>query len=228
MSLRSLETLVSAASVLAMSVSVHAAISYQYTAGGSSYTVSPGQSITVPLYLHEILTGGDTSLIGANGGLYAGGFAVIRSGTVPSSPAALTAIAGDLTTFSGGFFAPDTMSMTSSFMRGAIAAGSTYPSPDANGLISLGTVTIQGGTIAGQTSSFMVQPYGISNATVTNLPLPFGYDLDSTNNGTTAGPPTYAGATAMVYTVTTVPEPVSLAVLGLVPLLGLRRRACVI
>ena len=81
-----------------------ASVIYSYVAGSPTYTAPAGNTITVPIYLQETITGSSSSLINADGGLFGAGFSVNRAS---GSTASLTAIADAVSTnFVGGFSTP--------------------------------------------------------------------------------------------------------------------------
>ena len=219
-----------------------ASIIYSYVTSTPTYTVAPGGSVTVPIYLQEMLSGGSSSLISADGGLFSGGFSVTRAGTLPASPATLTTIAGSVSAngsnFAGGSFTQDPNNQSTTFVAGDNLASFTAtsgPIPNGSALIELGTVTIQAG--AAGTTDFTLANYtypsqgGGYTTTFGNGPgaATLGFDLDVSHTGANA----YTGATAAPETfavsVQSVPEPgVPAALFGLGGVGLLFRRARVV
>src|SRR5262245_42391418 len=75
-----------------MAAPAQAAITYQYVAGQTVYTGSPGQALSVPIFLRETVTSPSSSLIVSETGIFGAGFSAVQSGTpVSFSLAANTA-----------------------------------------------------------------------------------------------------------------------------------------
>jgi hypothetical protein len=207
-----------------MAAPAKAAIVYQYVTPLTSYTTASNVSLAVNIYLDEILSGGSTSLITSDGGLYGAGFSVTQTNNT-SSPA-LTALTGSTTTgapFANGSYKTGITATNELAGSENVANGTTSgPTPTA-GLILLGTVTITP-TSAG-TYSFSLANYsapaktGGYTQTFGNGPggsTSLGYfDLDPNNTGTYA----YAGAASdpetFTVTVPGVPEPMALGLISL-------------
>jgi hypothetical protein len=199
-----------------------AAVSFQYVAGQSSYTVTEGGVVVVPLYLQETLDAGSTSLITEGNGLAGAGFALsLQDGTA----AGIGGLSGSVSNFPGGFYLDPGTTGSATFERGEDFPALTNISgpgaePDSNGLILLGFTSIQASATSVGTTKFSVGAYspgqGGSTETFTTLTGLGYYDLDLTNNGTPAGPPVYEAAGSMSFQiVTVVPEPTSTALLAL-------------
>jgi hypothetical protein len=221
---------VALASALAV-VSAHPAcanINYSYVPGQKTYTAGPGGTVNVPIYLDESLTGNSPSLLAADGGLASAGFQVSRATTGPGNPAALGSV-----TAAPGFGGPSayfTETASEVAFTESVSLQSTTgvaPTSVSAGLnqIYLGTLTIQAGSLAGETTDFTLGPIVAHHGnTLTNDNF---YDLDQTDNGGTPGSasgqvPAYNGATSTAFTVTTsTPEPSSLPLLALGGLAGL-------
>lgn len=186
-----------AAMLLASSAS---AATLAFTASPAASTVAPGGTATINLFLLE---SGANPVIAAEGGLFSVGFAVRRiSGT-----GTITAFTPDTATFNVG---PATSTgATQSTFYGEITTLVPYdstvgPKPDAQGLIPLGSVTIQG--LTGDTL-FEIGDISAANQTTTVLGLG---SLD-------------AGIAAGTFSVV-VPEPATAVLLGAASLMLRRRR----
>jgi hypothetical protein len=213
-------------------------IVYQYVTDQSNYTVSAGATFTVNLYLKEFLSSGDTSFITAESGMLGAGVGIQRSG---SGPTIITAIkVNDSTIGSGGGFGSNTFPFDQTNVNSngrdaalieSIAAGTPQgPTPDAQGMILLGTATLKAGA-AGTTTTFTItsfanssntlaQNFGEGNTVTVGLYSASGkpFDLDSTDNKFNGGGATYMGANDTInrftVTVPVVPEPGSLILGG--------------
>jgi hypothetical protein len=217
-------------------------ITYQYVTDQTNYNAVAGASVTVQLFLRETLTGGSTSLINEEGGMFAGSVGLQQTGTVPANPTIISSISTNTNPIGvGGGFGPDGIGLNQTNLSsdGSNAAliqtvdifsflSGQGPTPDANGKILLGTMTLTAGA-AGTTTTFSVTSLVNSSSSnplsgppdggegntisITNL-----WDLDSDNNGTQNGPPVYFGANDISNTFTVVvavPEPSSLLLGGL-------------
>jgi hypothetical protein len=208
--------------------SASADITYQYVTDASDYQVIAGQSVVVPLYLQETVTGADTSLLAAEDGLFGAGLTVSRV-TEPSSPAFFDALdlnpsfdfGTPVNSTSPGTFTP---ADNSASLNEAVAEPDGVQAVDLGGGISrvfLGSVTIQAGNVLQQATAFSVGPNGDTGGntlTFTNF-----YDLDITS-----GSPAFTGALAspaFTFTVTAVPEPASLSLLSVAAVAMLGRPA---
>lgn len=214
-----------------------AAIMYSYVTDQTSYSTTPGGSVTAIVYLEE--SGAVSSLIALDGGLFGAGFSVTRASTgLPANPSAINTIAGSVTSngsnFSGGSFTIAN-GASASFSRGLDAgnvSASSGPTPT-SGLIEIGSITVTGGTSAGTTNFTLgnynypaltggyTQTFGTAAGSGKNV----GYDLDKTNTGTNpyTGAGGSAGAETFSVTVNT-PEPgsIAMAAIGLSVMLTLR------
>ncbi len=223
-----------AAVALVVAASAKAAITYEYTtyAGNSpvtEYSFTPGMPLTIPIYLHEQLTGGSTSLITADGGLVGAAFSVTQtsntgSGTLTSVAASVT---GNGSNFAGGF--SNMSGKDSSTFQGLAEVVSVFaasgPVPDANGDIEIGSITITTNT----PNTYVLANYNYPSTKSDDLTGTFGngpgasiggFDLDPNNSGTYA----YTGAIANPETIILVPEPGTVGLLGISSLALLARR----
>ena len=185
--------------------------SYSYVTGQTAYNVTPGQLVTVPVYLKE--TG--TSLIASDGGLFGAGFSISEP-VVTLNGSTLTGIGGNATTFPGGL-SGNSPSNNATFLAedsGTNINATSGPVPDSNGLIAIGTVSFTGGA-AGSVTDFTLANYSAPKTTGGNtLTFDSSYDLDLTSTS-----PAYVGAasnpTTLVVTVAggiPTPEPTGCAI----------------
>jgi hypothetical protein len=192
-------------------------ISYVYVTDQSNYNVAAGASVTVNVFLQEILTGTSTSLIAQDGGMLSAAAAVaLKSGTSATiTTASANAATGNPT---GSTNNPSSVWGTTSFAFavahtatnanfGVNSNGSlgtaTNINPDASGKILIGNLVITASSTAtGVTTYNLVQNTGGFGNTITagasaaSQAAQSAYDLDSTNNASTGAPTgTYFGTT---------------------------------
>jgi hypothetical protein len=232
--------LMSAAAAAAMAVagSAKAAISYEYTTytgstAQTSYSTQAGTPITIPIYLFEALTNSSSSLITADGGLFGAGFSVTQTNNTGTGT--VSSIAGSITTngsnFPGGAAEPKSTntSLTAALEDLPSTSATSGPNPNGSGDVQLGSITLS--TTAPGTYTYKLANYkapsnvGGFTETFGNGPgAPNGFDLDVTNTGADPYTGTLANQETFSVTVTPVPEPTSVALLGLSSL-GLLARA---
>src|SRR5689334_8587780 len=76
---------------------LRAAVRYQYITDQPNYTASgPGATVTVSLYLQEVLTGGSTSLIVANHGMGGAGVVDQRVSFTGATPTTIASISANM------------------------------------------------------------------------------------------------------------------------------------
>jgi len=177
--------------------SSQAAVSYAWTTDSSTYTIAPGGSQTVHLYLQE--TGATSSEgIAAEDGLLGVGFSIAADG-----PGTIVSFAPNTATFSDGI--SQTLTSTSAAFSGEIPFDATVgPNPDSDGRIDLGTISVTA-TGPGDTT-FTISDFGPGAQT-------------GTLDGTGALDDTIANGTFTVA----VPEPASMTVIAGTAAIGLRR-----
>ena len=221
---------------LALAVSApataRASITYQYVSDQTSYNVNVGSTITVNLYIQETLTGGSTSLIVQDGGMFAAAIGVNRStGTAAANITAIKENTGAPWTSGSFAFGAD------NFTAGTAQLGVQSPgflgtasniNPDSTGKILIGTMTLTIAANATGTTTFNLAQYNTGGGnTVTagasNPTSGSAFDLDFTNNNSPATggqpPATYSGANdnpfSFTVVVAAVPEPSSMMLCGL-------------
>lgn len=194
--------------------SARADVAYRYVAGTTGYTGNAGQSIVVPLFLEETVTSPSTSLLTGENGLLGTGVRATRSGSVPSSPALLTAIASDAI-FTGIGTAPQ-VTTTAAQISDTIASSATSgPTGSVVGTgvrrVPLGTVTLTLGSTLNQVTTFTLSPFVNVDTTTGGNTVTYAnfYDLDATSAS-----PAFTGATTSTFTATVVPEPASVGLVG--------------
>lgn len=226
---------------LYLASSAMADISYSYVTDASNYNVQAGGTVTAIVYLQEALTGGSTSLINLDGGLYN---AAVNLGTASGSStySSVTGSAINTTDFSnnlGNSAPPPSGSLghlldqayTPTSPTGAFASGPSMTvvnGSTTNLLYQLGTFTFTAGSTAG-VDTYQLNPYSTNGGFTTTYGAGpsggIGYDLDFTNGvgGTGALNQVYTGTfdnsptsfTVTVQAATGVPEPGSLVLCGL-------------
>lgn len=188
---------------------------FGYVTNQSIYVAPLNQDVTVNIYFSESPFGtGD--LIENENDLFGAGFTV-SSMKAAAGGATITAITGPT---SGFVFAKDSNNSNSRMAGEGIVppANSSGPLPDANGLIALGSVTVQVGAVP---TSFEVGPYALGGGTRT---FDHFYNLDQAGS-----PPStswsWGSASTSTFTVST-PEPATLILLfgGLFTILFITRR----
>jgi hypothetical protein len=214
-------------------------ISYSYVSGtigssGSStqttsYSVTLGSAVTIPIYFQETLTNGSTSLVNNEDGLISAGFSVTQ---VTSGTGTLTGIAGDTTTFpdpSSSYTSPSDTSQFLAYYQEASAAmqhAGVGPETNGAGQIEIGSITVTPASLGAVTYTLSNYSYPNPNGEYT---VSFGsaYYLDPNN---TTFSPFFTGASSnpetFTVTATPVPEPAGLGALGIGTIaLALRRRS---
>jgi hypothetical protein len=218
--------------------SARASIIYQYVTDQTNYVVQANQTLTVNLYLQETVTGGSSSLLASEGGLFGAGLYVGESGFTPSQSRAttITGILPNNLSEPNGFtglgssgFTPSTAFLSESV--NPAFTGLSGPSGTTTG----GSVKISGGTTitrvylgqltlqVGGPGDTTFQLLSLFNAPSSIGPL-HGHDgntLTFTNfvdldpkigrNPSFTGADSFVGSSASTFDVTVVPEPTSLA-----------------
>ena len=210
-----------------------ASVAFMYVTDTPNPTVTPGQPVTMKVYLRQILTGGSTSVLAPNleDGLSGVGVKVTEtSGNATITGGALNTtdfvgLTKPLTITGNGTAANFEETIDANAHHGnqpGNTGGGVSPNTPANDFY-LGNFVIQPGT---QNSTFKLTQYDTSgNNTVTYTNI---LDLDAGNTDPSAGP-VFTGTNAApgIFSVpgTAVPEPASMAVLGVLGLgLVARRR----
>ena len=190
---------------------------YSFVTDQAAYDVAADGTVSVDVYLQETLTGGSSSELVAQNGLFSFDVAVDVM-SAPIDPAAVTASAVNAD-FNGevnnvppmivianrdfGFSEPDGVQPT-------MIDATTYR-------VLLATFTIEGGSLLGETTSFSVADY--------ENPLTQGADENTLYwDNIAATNPLDAVIGAGSFDVTVVPEPASMSLLALGGLMGIRRR----
>jgi len=202
--------------LLVFSPVVNASVAYTYDSEYSQYSVAASTSVTVNLYLQEYLAANSTSVINANGGLLGAGVSVLRQSPLPTSPAALTNFSFDLADFNSQYNSVDQSLSASGVQFSEVISNPYQPGVFldntgdgvANGYsnrIFIGSVAVQAGSVANQTTQFVVwldDAAGVGGYTLTQAG---SYDLDISRPQ-----PSYTGAQsegATTFSVLTVPAP---------------------
>ena len=222
--------------------SAQAAVSYSYIADSTTYSGAVGSQVTVNLFLLETLTSGSTSFINSKGGLTNAGAAVNVVGTLGGTAAQIpnagytpsSAFPGPLLTFYNQGTTPaksNNLEFTEAVTSGSVAPDVTSSS------IFLGKLLV---TVGSGSTTYILTSLGndtitnssggnsqlgqVNGNTLTQLPAPFGTDLDVTQQGVFTGANASPGFT---FKVNATPEPASMGLLGLCALSLLARRRVV-
>jgi hypothetical protein len=204
-----------------------ASVVYTYVSDQSTYQGTPGTTIPVSLYLKEVVTSPDSSVIEHDGGLFAIGAQV--AGPSGSNLATITSQTANSADFGGP--ASNTLSPTLATFQEAIGTppapnvqlGNTGggAAPSVAGEIYLGKVLI---TVGSVDTVFTVGAFndgsGPGGTTLTKA----GSDLDAGLDVNSDPLPGVSSGGLSRFVVSAVPEPGSLGVFALGGLLALRRR----
>jgi len=183
---------------------------YVYASGQSGYSVAPGGSVNVPIYLQET-SGDDSSLLSSENGLEQAGVQANVT-TSPSDPANITGVNGNaafgsnITTTPLTF--PSTTASISEFLYPSYGTGvlaTVFPSADVSEVF-LGTLTITAGNTPGETTAFTLAalPEGFDGGPIGNtFTYNSNYDLDANNDPYFGGGNLYNDAVSSTFTVTT-------------------------
>lgn len=227
MKTRTLGLAAAAMAVISVAGEAQAARVYSYVTDQAQYNSEPGQTRAVKFFLREQLTGGDTSLINSDNGLFGVGLKVVRSGGGPSTPSILGTLTVNTQDFGGPViknegaaglsFSAGIAPTATTGVRPGNTAGGTSPGTPAD-MVYLGSVQVTAGSGPGVTS-FSLQPYGTGGDTLTNNNF---YDLDFSSTN-----PAYSGASANPTSFSmnvAVPEPAGVGVVAVAGMAGLLRR----
>ena len=153
-------------------------LSFSFSVDQPHYSVAPGQSVDVPVYLQEVVTAPDSSLLAAEGGLGSAGVLVQRTGSSGSDPAIITgAFANDAfddflgLTISVADSEAQIVEMRDLFQSSGVLVDETFPGSGIR-RIPLGTFTITGGAAVGEVTTFhvgVISPYFFGTQTWDNF-----------------------------------------------------------
>ena len=195
----------------------HAARTYQYVTDAGvngSINLQPNQTQTVKLYLLETLTGGDSSLINTDQGLFSAGVRITRATGTSANLGTIRVNAVDFTGPTSTVGTPvdaglqEAIGTDPAIVSGPVKGntGGVAANANPNG-VYLGNVDIVAGAALGQTV-FNLRPYDPARNgntfTFTN-----NYDFDVATSTTPAylGTRNAASLTGEVLTVNVIPEP---------------------
>jgi len=208
--------------LLSAAGAAQAGFDYRYVFDQANYAAGPGDAIEVGVFLQEVVTGGDTSRLAADGLIGAGVRVQFDVPPVPGDPARVLDLAGvrpDVSAFDDPFgpikdLAPgsyaeftETVGLTSPAVLATMTAPDTFR-------IFLGSFQFTAGPSLGQVTMIRALDVPLSSDTITGA----GLELDSFISP--------ANAAITVGAVSAVPEPSGLILLGtgVLGLLGYARR----
>lgn len=178
-----------------------AAVTFDYVVSASNVELQPGETGMIDLFIRETVSGDDTSLLVAQNGLSSAHVTVQRTAAGGATqPAGITDFTRNTAGFSGTPFdesdLPGTVDVTQ-FTSLNASSGPTGASTD--GLVLLLNLTVQAGDTPGEVTTFNVFDNPAFDETIT-----FGNTaLDS-----------QLGSTSFTVTVSEIPEPAGLGLLG--------------
>lgn len=179
------------------------------------YQLEPGQSVDVPIYLAEMAAEAGDSLLAGEGGLFSAGLLVQRTGTTLGAPSRLTGLAANTDEFDDH---PPTITLADDeaalfemvlLSETRTTGAGAEETSEGSGVrrILLGVLTVTAGAAKGEVTTYQVTTNTTDD---TRTWLSFSLldaDIDSTS-----------------FTITVIPEPVTLGLLWLGGLALLRRR----
>lgn len=144
------------AALVALASTAHAAVSYRFVAEQPGYTVNVDQTQVLPvkIYLQEELTGGSTSDIVADNGIFSLAVLVSRSSGTATLLNQIDAAPGFDGTVTKNFGAT-----VASLYEDQLSFSGPGPMPDTNGRLYIGTFHLDVGSVAGVTSTFDLLDY---------------------------------------------------------------------
>jgi len=207
-----------------------AAVAYRYTTDKSSYTApAAGQSVSVQLFLQEVLTGGSSSLLAAN---RENGVATVAMRVARANGDSIMATLAQNSGAGSDFTGPEGKSVTAALLTFSEAAGTSDPNvtfgntqkgavvnDPALSRIYMGTLTITAGA---NPSTFNLLPYDAGGGNT--LSGKNFYDLDFNQSQPAADAFSGANSNPTSFTVSLVPEPATFGLLGATAAIGLLRR----
>jgi hypothetical protein len=199
-----------------------ASITYQYTTDLATYTAQTGSTVTVQLYLSEILTSSSSSIINNDNGMFGAGVGVNnKGGATTTGQATISSFTLNTAAISAGGFgsggsAGNATDVSKDGSNGALIE-SIGPGLNAGPLASqfsnsngtvinrvlLGTATITAGVAGNSTTFTITSLFNSPNTTLgqgnedNTLTVKSGWDLDADNNG--GNPSFITGASPPTY-----------------------------
>jgi hypothetical protein len=188
---------------------------YSLVTDHATYNVAADGAVSVDVYLQETLTGGSSSGLVAQNGLFSFDVAVDVA-SAPSDPAAVTASAvnpgfnGVVNNVPPMIVIADRDLFELDGVQPTMIDATTYR-------VLLATFTIEGGSLLGETTTFSVADYTNPLTPGADENTFYWDDIAATN-------PLDAAIVAGSFDVTVIPEPASMSLLTLGGLMALRRR----
>jgi len=144
-----------------LSAAARGSVTFDFVAGQPSYTVAPGGSTPVQVFLRETLSQGSVSTLAAEDGLFSAVAQAARTGTLPSAPATITGASANPANFDG----QDLSSVNSGGVQAITGGSRAFADADGTPIIvdsanvrrvSIGTFTLTAGGVPSQTTTFQL------------------------------------------------------------------------